>query len=112
MYTLFIQLIPLQTALCGFHSLFQLYAKAQNAHRENNKLNHALLDNKSTLRTLPQSLLGTYYEIREAPLSQSFTPARADARSVHRLPLSEHGDESANTSITNCGVAVTKPDAD
>lgn len=48
----------------------------------------------------PSPLLGTYYERREASPTARFTSARAYARCVHHLPLSEHGDESAHPKVS------------
>lgn len=52
------------------------------------------------MRTLPESPYGIYYEKREVHnASRRFTSARADARSVHYLPLSEHGNEPPDSSV-------------
>lgn len=66
-----------------------------------------MLDNKIGLRTLRPSLFRGYYEVCEVhESSRRFTPARADARSVHHLPLVEYGDESAHDPLR---VEVRKP---
>lgn len=65
------------------------------------KLSQLLLDNISSLRTLPRVPKRTYYELREVSLSKSFTPGRADARSVHHLPLSQYGDEPPDSAVTS-----------
>ena len=50
------------------------------------------LDTNQGLCTLPNPPDGGYYGHREAHLTPRFTPLRADARTAHHLPGTEHGD--------------------
>ena len=54
------------------------------------------LDNSPTIRKLPRSPPGAYYERREAYLSPRFTPARVHTRAADHLSRSEYGVQPPN----------------
>ena len=93
LYTLFIQYFKIDHALERYFGLNRLALERQILRDQSTRMSQGRLDNKRSLRTLPRSPSGAYYERREAYCSPCFTPARVYARAAHHLPRVEHGVE-------------------